>query len=147
MKRSLIVVGVVALGVAAVARGAAPAKGSQSWNASELKFKEVAKGIERAVVWGDPDKGEYGAIVWYQPGAERGWHWHSNPIHLAVIFGTLVYEEEGAPPKELGPGAGVSEAAKVKHDTRCKEGAECLFLITSSKKYDFKAATAKTATK
>jgi quercetin dioxygenase-like cupin family protein len=146
MKRLLIAVGVVALGVGAVARAAAPEKG-QAWNASELKFTAVAKGIERAVVWGNPDQGDYGTILRFQPGAERGWHSHSNPIHLVVIFGTVVWQAEGGPPQELGPGAGVNEAAKVKHDTKCKEGAQCLFLITGAKKYDFKAASAKTAEK
>ncbi len=146
MRHLLMVCGVIAITMSAgaLAYGAAAAK-IQFWNASDLRFKESAKGIERAVVWGDPDKGEYGAIIRYQAGAERGWHTHSNPLHLVMISGTLVFEGEGAPSQELGPGAGVTEPANAKHNSRCKDGADCVFLITGSKKYDFKPVKEKTA--
>ncbi len=149
MKRLLTVCGVIALtvGVATLARGAAAAK-FQFWDPSDLKFTEAAKGIERASVWGDPDKGgDWGMILKYQAGAERGWHTHSAPAHLTMISGTLVFEVEGSPPQELGPGSGVNEVPNVKHNAKCKEGAECLFVFTGTKKYDFNPAKEPTAAK
>jgi hypothetical protein len=58
---------------------------------------------------------------------------------------TLVFEVEGSPPLELGPGSGVNEVPNVKHNGTCKEGAECVFLITGAKKFDFKSAKEKSA--
>jgi quercetin dioxygenase-like cupin family protein len=138
MRRLLTVCGVVALalGAGALARAAAPAR-FQFWDPADLKFKETAKGLERATAWGNPDQGEFGLVIRYQAGTEgRGWHSHSHPIHLTVISGTVVFEGEGTAPRELGPGAGVTEPAKAKHRTRCKEGPDCLFLISGSKGYD-----------
>jgi len=131
--------GVVALtmGVGTLARDAAGA--TQFWGPSQQKFEESAKGVQRAVVWGDPATGDYAFLVKYEPGVERGWHTHSNPLHLVMISGTLVFEVEGSPPQELGPGSGVNEAPNVKHNSKCKGNEGCMFLITGSK-YDFKPA-------
>jgi quercetin dioxygenase-like cupin family protein len=148
MKRLLMVLGVVALamGAGALARAAAAAR-FQFWDPSDMKFKESATGIELGKAWGDPDKGEFGMIVKYRAGAERGWHSHSSPIHLVMISGTLVFEGEGTAPQELGPGSGVTEPAKIKHNARCKEGADCVFVISGTKRYDFLPAKEKTAEK
>ena len=148
MKRVLMLCGVIAftMGVGALAHGAAAAK-FHYWNPAELKFTETAKGIERTTVWGDLDKGDWGALVRFQAGTERGWHTHSHPVNLTMISGTLVFDGEGSAPMELGPGSGVSEPANAKHNTRCKEGESCLFLITGAKKYDFKPSKAPVAAK
>jgi quercetin dioxygenase-like cupin family protein len=147
MKRWVMVFGVVASTMAASAARAADTAKFQAWSPSEMKFTQLKPGIERAVAWGNPDKGAYGTIVRYTAGAERGWHSHSHPVHLVVISGTIVFEGEGASPRELGPGEGVTEPAKVKHNARCKEGADCMFLITGAQKYDSIPAKAATARK
>ena len=147
MRRWVMVIGVVALAMGASAVRAGDANKFQFWSPSEMKFKSPQQGIERAVAWGDPDKGAFGMIVKFAAGADRGWHSHSHPVHLVVISGTLVFEGEGAAPQELGPGDGVTEPAKVKHVSRCKEGADCTFLITGTQKYDFIAAKPATARK
>jgi len=142
MNRILKACSVVAITVSAgaLAHAAAPSE-FRFWNPMELKFTETAKGVERATAWGDPAKGDYGMIVKYRAGAQRGWHTHSSPIHLVMIAGTLVFESEGAAPLEMGPGSGVTEVANVKHTSRCKEGADCMFIITGSRPYDLKLAT------
>ncbi len=142
MKRLLTVCGVIALTMGAGALGrAAAASGFRFWDASALQFKDTPKkGIQRAVLWGDPGKGKYGLMVRYSAGTEHGWHTHSNPFHLVVISGTLVIEPEGSAPQELGPGSGASEVANAKHNTKCEKGADCVFFLTGLERFDVKPA-------
>jgi quercetin dioxygenase-like cupin family protein len=147
MKRWVMVLGIVASMMAASAARAADTAKFQFWSPSEMKFTAPREGVGRAVAWGNPDKGAFGMIVRFTAGTDRGWHSHSHPVHLVVISGTLVFEGEGISPRELGPGDGVTEPAKTKHDSRCKDGADCTFLITGTHKYDLIPAKAATASK
>jgi quercetin dioxygenase-like cupin family protein len=104
-----------------------------------------AEGIERAVAWGDPAHGEYGQIIKYRNGVTGGWHTHPNDLHLVAISGTLVVEFEGPSPRELTPGSGCYEPAKVKHRVMCKDGADCMALLVGLKKYELVTAKEPTA--
>jgi quercetin dioxygenase-like cupin family protein len=139
MKKVLTVGGILVLTLGAWSVGRAAGKEEfKFWSVSELTFKSIAPGAENAVLWGDPHKGHYGLLARFRAGAERGWHTHSNPFHVVIISGTLVFELQEGGSHELTAGMGGDEAANVEHNTRCKEGAECLFLVTGDKEFDVK---------
>lgn len=139
MKRLLTLCGVLilSLGTGVVARGAAKSQ-VRFWDVSELPTtKGSAEGIQRALAWGDFAHGEYGMIIKYRNGVTTAWHTHPNALHLVAISGTVMVQFEGSEPRELTPGSGCDEPAKVKHRVTCKEGADCMALLTGLKKYDF----------
>lgn len=117
-------------------KAAAPAY--KIWGASEMKFvdAEGVKGVQAAALWGDPKKGEYGAMEKFAPGTDMGWHTHTNRVRLVMVSGTLVIEVKGQPAKELGPGAFADDPGKVVHRTSCKAGADCIFFVHQHGKFD-----------
>lgn len=105
--------------------------------ASDLKWADAPmKGVQMAVLWGNPEKGEYGAIDKFAAGLDMGWHTHTNRVRLAVISGTLVIEVKGQPAKELTAGAFADDPGKIVHKTTCKAGADCVFFVHQHGKFD-----------
>ncbi len=125
-------------------KAAAPAKKKMAappqykiWTASDLKFTDMEmKGVQMAVLWGDPKKGEYGSITKFAPGTDMGWHTHTNRVRLVMISGTLVIEVDGQPAKELTAGAYADDPGKLKHRTSCKAAAECVFFVHQHGPFD-----------
>lgn len=146
MKRSLTVLGVaIALAVSwwiGFAQGQAkPTKTKPVIfvSADEAKFKEVVKGVSRAVLWGNPDKGPYGGFTKFVPGFDAGMHTHTNDVWLAVIKGAYLYKDSDGE-KRVNPGSFIRIPGKTKHWSGgdAKEGA--LFYEESSGKFDLIAA-------
>src|SRR5437762_9471719 len=63
-------------------------------SAEKAKFKEVSPGISKAAVWGDEEKGPYGAFTKFKPGLDNGMHTHTNDIWVVGIKGAYVYRDE-----------------------------------------------------
>src|SRR5438876_2877999 len=63
-------------------------------SAEKAKFKEVSLGISKAAVWGDEEKGAYGAFTKFKPGLDNGMHTHTNDIWVVGIKGAYVYRDE-----------------------------------------------------
>lgn len=143
MKRTTIVA--AALLVGAWSLGAKPSKGQgaaafRMHGAAEVQFKAVEgmQGIETARLWGDMGRNaDWGSLFKFKAGTDTGWHRHSAHIHLVMVSGTLSLQPEGGDAAELTAGAFADEAAGVAHRTVCKEGADCVFLIHTNKKFDF----------
>jgi quercetin dioxygenase-like cupin family protein len=124
------------------AKPAAPAY--KIWTTPDVKFADTEmKGVQMAVLWGDPKKGEYGSINKFAAGTDMGWHTHTNRVRLVVVSGTLVIEVKGQPAKELGPGAFADDPGKVVHHTSCKAGADCIFFVHQHGKFDLIPVEAK----
>jgi hypothetical protein len=129
--------------LAALALGAKTDGGARKYKlltADQVQFKPVEgmQGIQTAQLWGDMGKnGDWGGIFKFAAGKDVGWHTHSSRIHLVMISGTLSIQPEGGEPTELSAGAYADDPGKVKHRTICKEGADCVFFIHMSKKFDF----------
>ena len=143
MKRVLLgalVAAVVCLAGSAAAENAkVPAKKGAEYAVkmpSDLMWTEVAKGVQRATLWGNPDKGEYGAFFKFAAGAEVGWHTHTSQVRLIAVSGALVVEPKGQPIRELVPGTFVDEPGLFVHRTNCKAGADCVFFIHQHGKFD-----------
>ena len=120
----------------APAKPAAPAY--RIWPAADLKWvdAEAAKGVSGSVLWGDPTKGEYGAMQKFVAGTDMGWHTHTNRVRLVVVSGTLTIEVKGQPVKELGPGSFADDPGKTVHRTQCKAGQDCVFFVHQHGKFD-----------
>ena len=71
--------------------------------ADQMKFRQVMPGISTMTLWGDPDKGPYGALTRFAKGTKVEWHTHPHDIKAVVISGTLLYNN-GSGEKQLGPG-------------------------------------------
>ncbi len=104
-------------------------------SADEAKFKEVRPGVSKAVLWGDDDRGPYGAFTKFVPGYDAGMHTHTNDVWVVVLTGAYVYKDE-AGEKRVGPGSFIRVPGKKKHWSGgdVKEGA--LFYEESSGKFD-----------
>lgn len=105
------------------------------WPADQLQFKPVQPGITKAVLWGDPTKGAYGALTRFAAGTKVPLHTHSHDIKVVVISGTFVYGTTGGE-QRLGPGSYLFEPGGKKHTSGAEAGADCLFFEESPGKWD-----------
>jgi len=107
--------------------------------ADKAIFKEVVRGVSKAVLWGDHDKGPYGAFTKFAPGLDAGMHTHTNDVWIVVLKGAYLYKDD-AGEKRVGPGDFIRIPAKHKHWSGgdAKEGA--LFYEESSGKFDLVTA-------
>jgi hypothetical protein len=141
MKKRLTVLGVVSALALTCTIGHAQGEQQQPKSslivvsADKAIFKEVVPGVSKAVLWGDPDKGPYGAFTKFVPGFDAGMHTHTNDVWNVVLKGTYLYKDE-AGEKRAGPGDFVRIPGGHKHWSGgdAKEGA--LFYEESSGKFD-----------
>ena len=122
----------------------AAAKKATLWSARELKWQPVpdVQGVQRAILWGNPEKGSHGSMIKFAAGTEVPLHSHTADDHGVVVSGALVIGLEGQAPKELGPGSYLFSPAGVKHTTKCKPGAGCVFFTQFSGAFDLIPAQA-----
>ena len=108
------------------------------WPAADLKWVEVPNtgGVMEAVLWGDPDKGAYGALNKFPAGAKFPLHYHTNSMKVVLISGTWLYTPEGGKESRLGPGSYLSYGAKDRHASGAAEGSECVFFLEQPGKFD-----------
>jgi mannose-6-phosphate isomerase-like protein (cupin superfamily) len=104
-------------------------------SAEKAGFKEVVKGVSKAVLWGDHDRGPYGAFTRFVPGFDAGMHTHTHDVWIVVLKGAYLYKDD-AGEKRVGPGDFIRIPAGKKHWSGGdpKEGA--LFYEESSGKFD-----------
>lgn len=139
----LAVIGMAALGVACATAPAyaqqkdkaAPKSAVIYVNAERAAYKEVAKGISKSVLWGDHDKGAYGAYTRFAPATDAGMHTHSNDVWIVVLKGAYVYKDE-AGEKLVGPGDFIRIPARHKHASGGDKKEGALFYEESSGKFD-----------
>ncbi len=139
MKKSLTVLGAaVVLAVAWIGSAQSAEKQTKAVTFAtpdEAKYNEVVPGVSRAVLWGNDQKGPYGAFTKFKPGMDAGMHTHTNDVWLAVLKGAYLYKDD-AGEKRVGPGSFIRIPGKHKHWSGgdAKEGA--LFYEESSGKFD-----------
>ena len=142
MKRFLTVLGVVAALAAtwsiAVVHGQeeqAKTKELIYVAADKANFKELARGISKSVLWGDHDKGPYGAFTKFVPGYDAGMHTHTNDVWIAGIKGAYRYKDEQGE-KRVGPGDFIRIPGGKKHWSGGDATQGALFYEESSGKFD-----------
>jgi len=126
----------------APAKKAAAPKGTL-WSASELKWVDnpAIKGAQQAVLWGDPTKSAYGALKKVPAGTVLPMHTHTNLTRVVIVAGTISFNFEGSPAKDLGPQSYTSVPGGVPHTATCKAGTDCVYFETSIGAYDMNPAT------
>ena len=110
------------------------------WPAADLKWVDnpAVKGAQQAVLWGDPAKGAYGALKRIPAGTPLAMHSHTNETRALLVSGTLSFNFEGSPAKDLGPQSYISVPGGTRHAASCRPGADCVYFETSSGSYDVK---------
>jgi gentisate 1,2-dioxygenase len=138
MKRSLRGVAIIgALGVGAfLGVVAAQSQKAVHVDSAQAAYKELAPGASAALLWGDMDKGPYGAFTKFAPGASFPLHTHSSEIRIVVVKGAYVYKPENGPEVRVTAGHYLSVPAGDRHTSGgdTKEGA--VFYQGSPGKFD-----------
>jgi quercetin dioxygenase-like cupin family protein len=142
MKRSLLVVGVAAVLMAAWSVGRVQGQKEQAEgkkviyvSADKANFTATNKGVSGATLWGDPTSGAHGTFSKFAPGYDAGMHTHTNDVWIVGVKGAYLYKDE-AGDKRVGPGDFLRVPGGHKHWSGgdAKEGA--LFYEESSGKFD-----------
>ena len=101
MNRSLRIAGVLAALALAWATGLTQGQTESTshavifTSADKAKFKETRPGVSMAVLWGDPDKGPYGAFTKFAPGFDAGMHTHTNDVWLVAAQRRISVQRRG----------------------------------------------------
>jgi len=142
MRRSWTVVGVAAalavtwsIGFVHGQEKQAPKKEVVFISVDKAEFQEVVPGVSRVVLWGDADKGRYGAFTKFVPGFDAGMHTHTNDVWLAVIKGAYLYKDESGE-KRVEPGSFIRIPGGKKHWSGGDKEEGALFYQESSGKFD-----------
>jgi quercetin dioxygenase-like cupin family protein len=100
--------------------------------AEEVKFTEVLPGVEKALLWGDKEKGPYGAYTKFKAGHVNPLHSHGCDLRIAVIKGAYLYTGEDGREVRLGPGSYGMIPAGYEHVSAGHPTEETLFFEIGS---------------
>jgi quercetin dioxygenase-like cupin family protein len=107
---------------------------------SELKWVELPerKGMQFALLSGDPKTGPYTQIRKVPAGTDNPLHSHSSEIKNVIISGVWYTGPDAALAKDFGPGSVVMMPANWVHVSGCRSGSDCVFYQEGKGKFDFK---------
>lgn len=128
---------VAALGQETAAKKPMTTRQMKVMTQSDLKWEQDPESkVSIAVLSGNPKTGAYEAFVKFPAGLEIPLHWHTFSNTGVGVSGTLVIEVEGQGPKELSAGTWGNVPGRLRHTTKCKEGADCVFYARQPGKDD-----------
>ena len=107
--------------------------------AEKATYKEVAPGVWKATLWGDPEKGAYGTFTKFAPGAKFALHSHPNDLHMVVLKGAYLYWKDGKETR-VPAGSYMSNPAGEKHISGSDAKQGCVFYESSQGKFDIQYA-------
>jgi anti-sigma factor ChrR (cupin superfamily) len=115
--------------------------------AADVKWADLdpkgAPGVKVADLWGDHNKGAFGALLKLPAGFAVPLHTHTNAMKVVFLSGTYIQAPEGKPEVRLGPGSYMMQpGGNYRHTTSCDKAAECVFFVESSGKFDLKVVEA-----
>ena len=110
---------------------------------TDLKWVELPerKGMQFAVLSGDPKTGPYTQIRKVRGGTENPLHSHSSEIKNVIISGVWYTGVDEASAKDFGPGSVVIMPADWVHVSGCRPGSDCVLYQEGKSKFDFKPST------
>ena len=136
------------LGTAALAQeGAKPAAATEQGDRrplmvsfAELRWTELPerKGMQFAVLSGDPTKGEYTQMRKVPAGTDNPLHAHSSELKNVIISGVWYTGANAASARDFGAGSVVMMPADWVHVSGCRAGADCVFYQDGRGRFDFK---------
>lgn len=111
---------------------------------SDLKWTELPerKGMQFAVLSGNPKTGPYTQMRTVPAGTDNPLHRHSSELKNVIISGVWYTGDDAASARDFGPGSIVIMPADWAHVSGCRAGSDCLFYQEGEGKFDFKPATA-----
>jgi hypothetical protein len=109
---------------------------------ADLKWVELPerKGMQFAVLSGDPKVGPYTQIRKVAAGTDNPLHSHSSEIKNVIISGVWYTGADAASAKDFGPGSVIVMPADWVHVSGCRAGSDCMFYQEGKGKFDFKPA-------
>ena len=107
---------------------------------TDLKWVELPerKGMQFAVLSGDPKTGPYTQIRKVPAGTDNPLHSHSSEIKNVIISGVWYTGKDSTSAKDFGPGSVVMMPGDWVHVSGCRSGSECVFYQEGKGKFDFK---------
>jgi putative intracellular protease/amidase len=153
MKIAWVTLATVCLGTAALAQGGAkPAVATEQGDRrplmvsfAELTWTELPerKGMQFAVLSGDPATGEYTQMRKVPAGTDNPLHAHSSELKNVIISGVWYTGANATSARDFGAGSVVMMPANWVHVSGCRAGADCVFYQDGRGRFDFKPVAEK----
>lgn len=142
-KVMLPVVGLLIVLFAAEAAGQAPKKDDGvplMVSFRDLKWIDLPerKGMQFALISGDPKTGAYTQMRKVPAGTDNPLHSHSSELKNVIISGVWYTGTDAASARDFGPGSVVMMPANWEHVSGCRAGSECVFYQEGKGRFDFK---------
>ena len=115
--------------------------------ASDLKWNDLdpagAPGVKVVDLWGDHQKGPFGALLKLPAGFMVALHTHTHAMKVVFLSGTYIQGPEGKSEVQLGPGSYMMQpGGNYRHTTRCGPESACVFFVESDGAFDLKPVVA-----
>jgi quercetin dioxygenase-like cupin family protein len=115
---------------------------------ADLKWGDLdptgAPGVKVADLWGDHQKGAFGALFKLPAGFVAPLHTHTYAMKVVIVSGTYIQTPEGKPEFRLGPGSYLMQpGGNYRHITSCDPASECIFFVESEGAFDLKPVVTK----
>jgi len=109
---------------------------------TDLKWTALPerKGMQFAVLSGDPKKGEYTQMRRVPAGTDNPLHRHSSELKNVIISGVWYTGTDATSARDFGAGSIVVMPADWLHVSGCRAGSDCVFYQEGKGKFDFKPA-------
>jgi len=141
MKVFVMAAGLACLSTPLVAQQAEQKRNAPSMvSFTDLKWVELLerKGMQFAILSGDPKTGPYTQIRKVPAGTDNELHLHSSEIKNVIISGVWYTGPDSASAKDFGPGSVIVMPADWVHVSGCRVGSDCVFYQEGKGKFDFK---------
>ncbi len=114
---------------------------------AELKWIELPerRGMQFAVLSGDPKTGPYTQMRRVPAGTANPLHTHSGQIKNVIIQGVWYTGVNSAAARDFGPGSIIVMPADWVHVSGCRPGSDCVLYQEGKGKFDFLPAPASTS--
>ena len=148
MKTFFIAASLVGLWTLLIAQEAAPKQENKRpfmMSFTDLKWVELPerKGMQFAILSGDPKTGPSTQIRKVPAGTDNELHSHGSEIKNVIISGVWYTGPDSASAKDFGPGSVIVMPAGWVHVSGCRAGSDCVLYQEGKGKFDFKPVTAR----
>jgi quercetin dioxygenase-like cupin family protein len=112
-------------------------------DSAKTEFKEIVPGVKKKILWGDHDKGPYGAFTKFDAGVTNPLHTHSSDVRIVVLQGAYIYRPAKGSERRVGAGSYISVPAGDVHVSAGDPREGALFYEESPGKFDLKVVDQK----
>lgn len=144
----MMVAASLAAGAIAAQTGTPTATGEESGTPMMVSFTELKwtalperKGMQFAVLSGDPKMGAYTQMRKVPAGTDNPLHTHSSELKNVIISGIWYTGKDSASAGDFGPGSVIVMPANWIHVSGCRAGSDCVFYQEGKGRFDFRPAT------